>query len=332
MKRVEITVERGDEGEVEALLNGFGFTYYRDEVYHGGSRFLRYVTLVPDDAVEELVKQVEKSIDTRKAGNSVALYDVAAYVSKYLDGRVGSAKLIGAGKGLEELTQPLERFLKPEKSMLAMVFISTVVALAGLLLDNPVIVIGAMLVSPLLGPVNAVVVNASLGRVRKTLAAELSILVLMLASLVFSLSVALALQTFTPLKVTGEILLRTKPTAVDILVALLLGAAGSMALAKSMAETLVGVAVAASLLPPAAAFGILAAAGLTSLSLNALALMLINLIGLQAGGLFTMSILGVQPRLYYERKRASKQRILALLILALMLLLLYTFITYLSSG
>ncbi|HID41930.1 MAG TPA: hypothetical protein EYP33_07255, partial [Pyrodictium sp.] len=143
MKRVEITVAAGEGGDVEALLNGFGFTYFRDEASHGGSRFLRYVTLVPDGVVEDLIKQVEKSIDTSKAGNSIALYDVAAYVSKHLDDRSGLADAAGAGRGLEELTQPLERFLKPERSTLAMVFIATTVALAGLLMDNPVIVIGA---------------------------------------------------------------------------------------------------------------------------------------------------------------------------------------------
>ena len=141
-----------------------------------------------------------------------------------------------------------------------------------------------------------------------------------------SVKASLLLQTFTPLQVTDEIMLRTRPSAVDILVALLLGAAGSMALARSMAETLVGVAVAASLLPPATA------AGLAKPSLNALALTLINLLGLQAGGLFTMSILGIQPRLYYERRRAFRQRLLALTALTLLLLLLYLFIAYLPTG
>ena len=319
MKRVEITVSKGLEGEVEAVLNGFELAYFRDEANWGGEGFYRYVLLAPGGVVEELVDRLGRALDTRRPGNGIAVYDVAAYVARYVEDAAGS----GGVRGLEELTQPLRRFLRPDLELLAMVAVATVVALAGLLLDNPVVVIGAMLVSPLLGPVNAVVVNTSLGRAREAISAELSILTLMLTALSVSLAVAVAVGFFMPLRATGEVLLRTKPSAVDILVAILLGIAGGMALTRSMAETLVGVAVAASLLPPAAASGILAAMGMLKASLAAAVLMLINLAGLQAGGLVALALFKVQPRLYYERKRARVQRAVAFLTLLALLLILY---------
>jgi uncharacterized membrane protein len=71
-----------------------------------------------------------------------------------------------------------------------MAMFATLIAMAGLFLDNVAIVIGAMLLSPLLGPINAFAVNANLGRVHKLLTSQLSILSLLGAVIVLSASVS----------------------------------------------------------------------------------------------------------------------------------------------
>jgi len=203
-----------------------------------------------------------------------------------------------------------------------------VVAIVGLLLDTPVMVIGAMLVSPLLGPITGIVVNASLGRLGKMVRAEYSIATLLAASFLVSLTLSLVISRFSALSIGSETMLRTNPRVVDVLVAVLLGVAGGMALVRSFAETLVGVAVADSLIPPVAAAGVVASLRMTELLVGSLILVLVNLIGLQVDGLLVMMLKGVESRISYDRRRAIRYRLSTLLVLLTMLIILSAVIIY----
>ena len=133
-----------------------------------------------------------------------------------------------------------------------MILMSAGIAVLGLLLSSPAVVIGAMLISPLMGPIIGLgfaLATFDLREIRRSLVA-LAIGIL-LAVLFCSLVVLVS-----PLQnVTSEIAARTRPNLFDLMVALFSALAGSYATIHGRAGTVVGVAIATALMPPLAVVG-----------------------------------------------------------------------------
>ncbi|ASK88243.1 DUF389 domain-containing protein [Sphingorhabdus sp. SMR4y] len=133
-----------------------------------------------------------------------------------------------------------------------MTSMSAGIAILGLLLSSPAVVIGAMLLSPLMGPIMgagfalAVGDSAWLRESGKAIVLG-SIISILFAGLVVTLS---PLQT-----VTAEIAARTRPNLFDLLVALFSALAGAYAMIRGRMGTIVGVAIATALMPPLAVVG-----------------------------------------------------------------------------
>lgn len=144
-----------------------------------------------------------------------------------------------------------------------MTLMSAGIAVLGLLLSSPAVVIGAMLISPLMGPIIglgfALAVFDSYEMRRSASALGLGIL---LAVLFCALIVL-----FSPLQtVTEEIAARTRPNLFDLLVALFSALAGTYAMIRGRHGTIVGVAIATALMPPLAVMGY----GLATLNMTVL--------------------------------------------------------------
>ena len=148
-------------------------------------------------------------------------------------------------------------------ALLTMNALATVVACYGLLEDSAAVVIGAMVIATLLGPITGIalaLVDGDNGLLRKALLAEASgvVLVLCMALLIG------VIHRDAPL--TREILARTRPTLLDVIIALAGGAAGAYASASPrLSAGLVGVAIATALVPPLSACGICLGRGEASL-------------------------------------------------------------------
>jgi len=126
------------------------------------------------------------------------------------------------------------------------------IAILGLLLSSPAVVIGAMLISPLMMPI------LLFGFSLTTLDHRLLIKSLKAIALGTGLAVAQAavIVLLSPLTTaTPEILARTRPNFFDLLVAVFSAIAGSYAVAHRKGETIVGVAIATALMPPLAVVG-----------------------------------------------------------------------------
>lgn len=133
-----------------------------------------------------------------------------------------------------------------------MTLMSAGIAVLGLLLSSPAVVIGAMLLSPLMGPIIGIgfaLATFDAHELRRT-GWALGVGVI-LAVLFCALIVAVS-----PLQsVTSEISSRTKPNLFDLLVALFSGLAGTYAMIRGRQGTIVGVAIATALMPPLAVMG-----------------------------------------------------------------------------
>jgi uncharacterized hydrophobic protein (TIGR00271 family) len=132
----------------------------------------------------------------------------------------------------------------------AEILFSAGIATLGLTLNSPAVIIGAMLISPLMGPIMAGGLALAAGDFILALRAVVNLVVSSLAAIVFST----ALVTLLPFReMTAEIASRTHPNTLDLVVALFSGAVGALAVCKSLrgvATSLPGVAIAVALMPP----------------------------------------------------------------------------------
>ncbi|WP_426060782.1 DUF389 domain-containing protein [Hymenobacter sp. B1770] len=122
------------------------------------------------------------------------------------------------------------------------------VASVGLNVNSTAVIIGAMLISPLMGPIVGIGFGAA--------TMEVAIIRRGLKNLVIAAGISLAVSALyfrlTPLTDAGsELLARTSPTTWDVLIALFGGAAGAVGLTRRARGNVVpGVAIATALMPP----------------------------------------------------------------------------------
>lgn len=323
MKWIDIRVSKEESNAIEEVVTNLDVPYSRSGVETESGPAVSYSVQLPDEMLDDILTHFSNRIDTRKKVNMLVVHEVTASISPTLQRMQEKARnLRSPSNPLEAITQRLDKYLRPSLEVLIMTLLATVVALAGLFLNNVAVIIGGMLISPLVGPINAASVNASLGRIRQLFGVELSLLLLLGTSIIASALVAYAGSHFIPLGFTNEILSRSSVSVLDVVIALVLGVAAGLALVTDLPEALVGVAVAVALVPPAAVSGIGLALGQTSVFVGALLLVLTSLYGLNAGGVMLLMLKGVTPRKYYEKAQARKYGIYALMAFLAILILL----------
>jgi uncharacterized hydrophobic protein (TIGR00271 family) len=194
-----------------------------------------------------------------------------------------------------------------------MILMSAGIAILGLLQSSPAVIIGAMLVSPLMGPIIGLGFALAVfdwPEVRRSLVA------LALGSalgIAFSATVVL----LSPLQdITPEILARTRPTLFDLLVAVFSALAGAYATVRGRGETIVGVAIATALMPPLAVVGF----GLATMNMavfgGALALFITNFIAIALSATAVARFYGFGAHLSPHQSR--RQALLLTLVLILL--------------
>jgi uncharacterized hydrophobic protein (TIGR00271 family) len=133
-----------------------------------------------------------------------------------------------------------------------MTLMSAGIAVLGLLLSSPAVVIGAMLISPLMNPILGFGFSLATFDFAET---RRSLLALVIGS-VLAIAFTALIVLLSPLKeATAEILSRTRPNLFDLLVALFAALAGTFAIIKGQGAAIVGVAIATALMPPLAVVG-----------------------------------------------------------------------------
>ncbi|KQX20067.1 MULTISPECIES: DUF389 domain-containing protein [unclassified Sphingomonas] len=135
---------------------------------------------------------------------------------------------------------------------LFMTMMSAGIAVLGLLLSSPAVVIGAMLISPLMSPILGLGFSLALfdfAEMRRALIA-------LAAGSACAIAFTALIVALSPLQApTSEIIARTRPNLFDLAVALFAALAGTFAIIRGRGDTVVGVAIATALMPPLAVVG-----------------------------------------------------------------------------
>jgi uncharacterized hydrophobic protein (TIGR00271 family) len=192
----------------------------------------------------------------------------------------------------------------PTGSFYAMVAISTIIAAYGLLASSTAVVIGAMLVAPLMGPIFGLALAVAAGDRRLLPRAATS------EALGVVLAVALgAVIGLVPLRLGlgPQVLLRTQPTLYDLLVALASGLAGAYALVdKKLSPALPGVAISTSLVPPLATCGLCLSAARWDWAGGAFLLFFANLLTIELAAALVFVSFGVAQEPTREAVRPGR--------------------------
>jgi uncharacterized hydrophobic protein (TIGR00271 family) len=171
--------------------------------------------------------------------------------------------------------------------------LSAAIATLGLLLSSPAVVIGAMLISPLMGPI--ILLGFSFWAIDWS--ATRRALGSLATGLGVALVVAIILTWVSPLKEpTAEILARTRPNLFDLLVAAFSGLAGGYAVIRQRGETVIGVAIATALMPPVATIGFGVGTSNWAIALGALLLFATNLIAIALAAALMAALYGFHPK------------------------------------
>lgn len=281
--------------------------YTSTKIQFNGETINSINILTPDEFVDELIEQISEKIDLRHKTNTISIIEVEGFVSTHLDRfKEKALKVKPTPNPIERLIESTDKYTHLNENIVLFAIFATIIALAGLFLDNVSIVIGAMLLSPMLGPINAFAVNANLGRTKYIIKSQQTSLLLMACVIATSFIITLVALLFAPLNITSQIASRGHPTIIDMLLAVVLGFAAGLALVTDFSELLVGVAVAVALVPPVTVTGIGLAIMNFHLALGAFLLSIINLLGLQLGCTILLNLKGVTPRRDYQKNTAKR--------------------------
>ena len=205
--------------------------------------------------------------------------------------------------------------------------VSSLLATGGLLANNVPVIIGAMCAAPFLGPSRAVCVGWAYKKwktVVKGLIKQLFGLLVIGSTIAFLVTLAFS-HLMPEIMVTPETMARTIPTLKDVcltmFIAISSGVAASFVLVARrkivsepdqqlpsvnyhrLFDVTIGVEIAISLIPPASVVGMGLAFGRFDIFHHSLGLLLVNVWGLNVGGMIVLYLWGVEPKpLQIEKK------------------------------
>ncbi len=188
-------------------------------------------------------------------------------------------KIVSQRISIEEIKKNLEDTSKLSLDFFLFVFLSALVSGVGLILNSPIILIASMILSPLMSPI----LGVSFGIVSK----DHKMVRVGLFSQIFGLLISIGtgillgfvvLLFFGPPILTSEMLARGFPNFFDLIVAVCAGVAVGIGITGSIKTSLIGVAIAVALMPPAVNIGLAMIYNDPQLSLGSFILLIMNII------------------------------------------------------
>jgi uncharacterized hydrophobic protein (TIGR00271 family) len=199
--------------------------------------------------------------------------------------------------------------------------LAAAIATYGLHGDSVATVIGAMIVAPLMLPIMGLAFAVSIGD-RKAIATSL---VISLGGIATSIAVGYLLSlvansAFDP-TTNSQIMARTAPRLVDLLAAVATGLAGAFATGRQdVSDTLPGVAIAISLVPPLANVGILLSTGHPDLAMGSLLLFVTNYFAILLTGALVFGLMGY-PQASLAAKSLRARRVAIVIVVTMIVLI-----------
>lgn len=240
------------------------------------------------------------------SSGSIAVENIDLSLSRRADKAEEDAPGEGADAVLwEGLTEATHEESTLSVTYVAFITLATMIAACGVVLDNAILIVGAMAVGPEFGPL-AGVCTAMVRRhprlaLRSLTALLVGFAVAMAVTVGFSLSMD-ALGLFHRSALEGRrpnTAFVYAPDAFSFIVALLAGVAGTLSLTSAKSGALVGVAISVTTVPAAANAAVALAYGDTAQTLGSTDQLLLNLLGIILAGTLTL----LAQKYFWKRQR-----------------------------
>ncbi|MFH1564509.1 MAG: DUF389 domain-containing protein [bacterium] len=189
----------------------------------------------------------------------------------------------------------------PKPDFYFLIILSTLIVALGLLANNIILVIGGMLVTPLLSPLLAIALGLVIGDLKVTLRS----VKIFLNSLVFVIFVAFVVGSLGSANIAEiDLIAMMTPSLLAFFIAVVAGLAASYAWAKpGLNETLPGVSIAVTLIPPLTAIGLAAAGQNWIILITLLKVLLLNIFGIILASFVVFTLMDF----YKARKKVIKE-------------------------
>ena len=202
--------------------------------------------------------------------------------------------------------------------------LASIIASAGVVTDSTATVIGAMIVAPLMIPIQGTMLAVVLGDRANLIRSIGLVLAGSLSAIAVGWLVGLAVVNDVVAHTNSQVAGRVSPGLIDLLAALATGVVGSVALVRrDISDTLPGVAIAISLVPPLTVVGLTLEAGAYAEAAGALLLFVTNVVAILGTGIVVMAFYRVQrmvPALEDAATKPVNRRSATLLIGAMVVL------------
>lgn len=286
MRLIQATVPSNILPAVEQVLEERGIDFFGTDEAATDDYGTVVCISIPEDKVEPVLSDLyDAGLDT---DDHVVIIDTAVDIfgqTDAPDADVGGHARIAAA----ELKGKTEDLIPDHRTIITMMVLSTVV-------------VGSMVLAPLFGPA----ISASVGAVidesglfwRGVQLQVLGVLLAITSGTRFAwiMKTAYLLPSGFALTAAPQVVDRLSPDLLSLVVALVAGVAGAISIATAAGQALVGVMMAAALLPPAAVVGVGLAWGAPAIAFQSGILLLVNLLGINFAGLGTLWYLGYRPQ------------------------------------
>ena len=255
---------------------------------------------VPSDAVGDVFDVLEE------AGVSLSSYTVvtSAEAGMTATGETLESAYVGQYRSLTplELRSKARDLSLDPRAFLALMVLSALIAAAGLLLDSPAIVVGSMVIAPILGPSLTASVGAVTGDRQMVVESlwmqsyGLAAAVGTAAALGMGAQLAGVVPSAMDLSALDLFGVRLAPNALSLLVGAAAGLAAGIGLTTKGPTSIIGVMIAAALIPAAAASGLAIAWLEPELAVGTAALLVATMVLINVSVLSVLVALGYRTR------------------------------------
>ncbi|MFF2199108.1 DUF389 domain-containing protein [Streptomyces sp. NPDC058145] len=265
---------------------------------------------VAREAGDELLSALQR-LDLERTG-SIAVENIDLSLSRRADRAEDEAPGEAADAVLwEHLTEATHEESTLSVTYVAFLTLATMIAACGVVLDNAVLIVGAMAVGPEFGPLAGISTALVQRRPRLALRSVTALLVGFAAAMAVTVGFSLfmdAIGLFHRSGLEGErpnTAFVYAPDAFSFVVAVLAGIAGTLSLTSAKSGALVGVAISVTTVPAAANAAVALAYGDTAQTVGSTNQLLLNLLGIVLAGIMTL----LTQKWFWARQRRQQPNV-----------------------
>ena len=210
----------------------------------------------------------------------------------------------------EEVEQRVSDEIELSATYLVFLTVATIIAAIGVLLDQPILIVGAMVVGPDFGPLAALCVGMVQRRRKMAVRAAVALVVGFPVAMVLTLAAVWLLAAAD--LVSRSMLLAERPLtdfiwrpdALSWVVGFLAGIAGIVSLTSAKSGALVGVLISVTTVPAAANVSVAVAFGVFDEAWGSTVQLVVNVAAIIVGGVLTLLV----QRMFWRRRALQPQR------------------------